>query len=468
MKTTFSLRTRLTVFYTVVFGVLLAVLATVSYRVLAEQLDSDATASLLEMTSGLHGYLRFSGGKPEIVYDSSDPDEAAFVLRATRFYQIYDATTGAMLAQSEAIEPLGVIFTPREVKSFLDQPRLHDILTDYGRIRLTNSVIVGDKPADVFLLQVGTSLAASDAALHRFLQLLLWGTPAGLLIAIFVGRWMAGVALTPLERFAAAARTIDAANLRQRLPVRGSGDELDEVAHAFNETLARVEDAVGEMRQFSTAIAHELRTPIAALRGEIELAAMKPGATEEQRAAAASQLEELDKLKRLIEQLLTLARAESGQIPLEHVRVELAPLVGSIVEQLEPVAQARDLTLRADIRAHPAILGDRPWIERLLLNLLDNAFKFTPSGGTVSVRVAEDDADAVLEVSDTGVGMTPEVVPHVFERFYRGDPARSAGGFGVGLGLSLVKWIVDRHSGSVTAAAEPGAGACFTVKIKKI
>jgi heavy metal sensor kinase len=287
--------------------------------------------------------------------------------------------------------------------------------------------------------------------------------PAGLLIAVIVGRWMAGVALTPLARFAAAARTIDAANLQQRLPVRGTGDELDEVAHAFNDTLARVEDAVGEMRQFSTAIAHELRTPIAALRGEIELAAMKPGTSDEQRQVFASQLEELDKLKRLIDQLLTLARAESGQIPLAHARVDLAPLVESIVEQLEPVAQAQDLTLAAEIADQPAILGDAGWIERLLLNLLDNAFKFTPPGGTVTVRLSALDGRAVLEVRDTGVGMTPDVLPHVFERFYRGDPARSAGGFGVGVGLSLVKWIVDRHNGTVTVVSAPGSGARFTV-----
>jgi len=292
--------------------------------------------------------------------------------------------------------------------------------------------------------------------------------PGGVLIAVLVGRWMAGVALTPLARFAAAARTIDAGNLRQRLPLRGTGDELDEVAYAFNDTLARVEDAVGEMRQFSTAIAHELRTPIAALRGEIELAAMRPGATDEQRETAASQLEELDKLKRLIDQLLTLARAESGQIPLARARVPLAPLVESIVEQLEPVAQAHDLTLLAEVTAGPAIEGDASWIERLLLNLLDNAFKFTPAGGAVTVRLSETDRDAVIDVLDTGVGMAPDVVPHVFERFYRGDPARSAGGFGVGVGLSLVKWIVDRHGGTVTAAGAPGAGARFTVTIKKI
>jgi heavy metal sensor kinase len=466
VKTKFGLRTRLTVFYTLIFGVLLMVLAAVSYRVLAQQLDSDATATLTEMTNGLHGYLRFDEGKPSIVYDNTDPNEAEFVQRATRFYQIYDATTGALLTQSDALEPLGVLFTPQEVKRLRDQS-FHDVQTDYGRIRLTNSVVTGDSPTDLFLLQVGVSLAPSDAALRRFRRLLLWGMPAGLLIAVIAGRAMAGLALAPLARLAAAARTIDAANLQQRLPVRGTGDELDKVAQSFNDTLARVEDVVGEMRQFSTAIAHELRTPIAALRGEIELAARKAGATDEQREVLASQLEELDKLKRLIDQLLTLARAESGQIRLAHERVELAPLVSSIVEQLEPVANAQGLQLVETITAQPAIEGDASWIERLLLNLLDNAFKFTPPGGAVTVNLSERDGQAVLEVSDTGVGMTPDVVPHVFERFYRGDPARS-GGFGVGLGLSLVKWIVDRHNGTVTAAGTPGLGARFTITLKSL
>jgi heavy metal sensor kinase len=466
VKTKFGLRTRLTVFYTLIFGVLLMVLAAVSYRVLSQQLDSDATATLTEMTNGLHGYLRFDEGKPSIVYDNTDPNEAEFVQRATRFYQIYDATSGALLTQSDALEPLGVLFTPQEVKRLRDQS-FHDIQTDYGRIRLTNSVVTGDSPTDLFLLQVGVSLAPSDAALRRFRRLLLWGMPAGLIIAVIAGRAMAGLALAPLARLAAAARTIDAANLQQRLPVRGTGDELDKVAQSFNDTLARVEDAVGEMRQFSTAIAHELRTPIAALRGEIELAARKAGATEEQREILASQLEELDKLKRLIDQLLTLARAESGQIRLAHERVELAPLVSSIVEQLEPVANAQGLQLIENITARPAIEGDASWIERLLLNLLDNAFKFTPSGGSVTVSLSDREGQAVLEVTDTGVGMTPDVVPHVFERFYRGDPARS-GGFGVGLGLSLVKWIVDRHSGTVTAAGTPGLGARFTITLKSL
>ena len=464
---TLALRTRLSVFYTIVFGVLLTAIAAVSYRALAQQLDSDATVSLIELTNGLHGYLHFERATPEVQYDASDPQETAFVQRATRFYQIYDGTTGALLVQSDAIEPLGLTFTPAEVKSFHDEPRLHDIQTDYGRIRLTNSVITG-APGQTYLLQVGASLAAMDSALTRFLQLLLWTVPAGLFVAILAGRWMATIALGPLLRFADAARRIDVTNLRQRLPVRGVHDELDDVAQAFNETLARVEDAVGEMRQFSTALAHELRTPIAALRGEIELAAMRPGAGDEDRRAAASQLEELDKLKRLIDQLLTLARAESGQIPLSRERVDLGALAASAVEEVELVAQANGLELRCDAAPDVAVYGDAEWLERLLLNLLDNAFKFTPRGGRVLVRVSADAGQARLEVADTGIGMPPDVLPHVFERFYRADPARSSSERGVGLGLSLVKWIVDRHEGTIEALSGPGQGSTFRVDIKKI
>jgi heavy metal sensor kinase len=461
-----TLRTRLTVFYTAIFGVLLTALATVSYRALQQQLDSDATASLIELTNGLHGYLHIDDGKPDFEFDRNDPDESAFVRRATRFYQIYDGASGALIDQSEGMEPLGLTFTPAEVKSFHDQPRLHDIQTDYGRIRLTNSVIAAGH--QTYLLQVGASLAGMDSTLTKFLRLLVWGVPAGLIAAVFAGRWMAGIGLAPLARLAHEARAIDAGNLRQRLPVRGTRDELDDVAVAFNDALARLEDAVGEMRQFSTALAHELRTPIAALRGEIELAAMKPGTSDEQRTVAASQLEELDKLKRTIDQLLTLARAESGQIPLTHSRVELAPLVESTVEQLEPVAQAQGLTLGLEVTARPSVDGDAEWLERLLLNLLDNAFKFTPRGGQVLVHVGAVDTQAVLEVRDTGIGMPADVLAHIFERFYRGDPARSSSIFGVGLGLSLVKWIVDRHHGTVTAASEPGRGSCLTVHIKKV
>jgi heavy metal sensor kinase len=466
---TFSLRTRLIVLYTVIFGVLLTTIGISAYRLFARQLDDDATANLIELTNGLHGYLRIDDGEPTLVYDDTDPEEAAFVQRATRFYQVYNATTGKLLVQSDGLAPMALTLSPEEVKSFRDNPRLWTPETDYGRIRLSNTLITDDA-GGTYLLQVGFPLKVPvDDPLSHFLKLLLWGGPIGLVAAVIFGRWMARLALAPLTRFAAAARAIDVTNPRERLPVRGARDELDAVAVAFNETLARIENVMGEMRQFSTALAHELRSPIAALRGEIELLAMKADIDDSTyRQSAGSQLEELDKLKRMIDQLLTLARAESGQIPLAHQRVELGPLVTSVVEQVEAVAEAAGLSLTAEVVDEAAVNGDPEWLERLLLNLLDNGFKFTERGGQIKVRLTTQGDMARLEVQDTGVGMPADVVPHVMERFYRADPARSPSLQGVGLGLSLVKWIVDRHHGTIEIDSHPGRGSTFIVNIKKI
>jgi heavy metal sensor kinase len=304
-----------------------------------------------------------------------------------------------------------------------------------------------------------------DEALDRFLALVLWSVPVGLVAAGLVGRWMAGRALAPLVRLATATRGIHVTNLGQRLPVRGANDELDQVAHAFNDTLAQLDQAVGDMRQFSAALAHELRTPLAALRGETELALLSVRSPEESARALASQLEELDKLARLINELLTLARAEAGEIPFTLVDVDLSKLAASIVEQLEPVAQVRGIDLVSDAAAGVVVVGDSGWIERLLLNLLDNAIKFTDAGGRIVVRVWREREVACLDVSDTGKGIAPEALPHVFDRFYQADPSRSSGYEGAGLGLTLAKWIADRHGATLQVRSEPGRGTTFSLRM---
>ena len=272
---------------------------------------------------------------------------SAFIEKATRYYQIYDANDGRLLLQSPALEPLGLHYIPAEVQAFRESPRVYEMRTDQGRLHISSSVIT-PTPGEAYLLQVGVSLDRADLALERFERLLLLSVPLGLLAVIVAGRWMVGRALAPLVRLAAATRTISVANLQQRLPVRGAGDELDEVSLAFNDLLARQEQAIGEMRQFSAALAHELRTPLAVLRGETELALRRPGPLEEQRRRLTSQLEEFDKLSRLIGRLLTLARAESGEIPIARARVDLAACAVSIVEQLEPVAEARQIALSCE------------------------------------------------------------------------------------------------------------------------
>ncbi len=304
-----------------------------------------------------------------------------------------------------------------------------------------------------------------DAALTRYRDLLIWRVPASLLVAAFAAWWFAGFALRPLSRVAAAASEINVKTLDRRLPVRGVRDELDQVADAFNQTLGRLEHAVGEMRQFSAALAHELRTPLAALRGEIELGLRAPGTSDAQQHAFASQIEEIDKVARLIDRILTLARAESGQIRLNLEPVDLGTMAAAIVEQLVPVAEAQSIAVQGEYARGVVVDGDRGWLERLLLNLLDNAFKFTKAAGRVDVRVFRARDAGRIEVQDTGIGLSPDDAQRVFERFFRADPARSSATDGAGLGLSLVQWIAEEHHGTITVTSRLGEGTTFTVTL---
>jgi len=464
---TLPLRARLAVSATVVFAVLIGALAVASYTVLARQLDADASARLAELTEGLHGYLRFHDDVPSVEFDASDGDQVSFVQEATRYYQIYEAGSGRLLFQSSALAPLGLRMTPERVRGSMASLRPFDVATDYGRLRVSNSLVPG-AGATTYLLQVGVTLAPNDAALRRYRDLLLLGVPACLIVAGAGSWWLSAFALAPLIRLAGAAREIDVRTLERRLPIRGVDDELEDVTRAFNGVLERLDHAVGEMRQFSAALAHELRTPLAALRGEIELALGRLGTGDANRDHLASQIEEIDRLKRLIEQILTLARAEAGQIPLTFAALDAGELAAALVEQLEPVAQARGIALTCECAPGAVVRGDGEWLRRLLINLLDNALKFTHEGGRVSVRVAPAGDRVTIAVRDTGVGIASADRPHVFERFFRADPSRSSSTEGTGLGLSLVQWIVERHGGSVGLESEVGSGTTFTVTLPGI
>lgn len=454
--------TRLTLVYTGVLAVLLAALGFVAYRVLSAQLEAAASSDLKELTDGLHGYLHLDNGAPVLSYDRRDPAQVAFVETATRFYQLYDLATGEPVVQSPAISPMAVGFTAAEVREFGAREGVRDILTDQGRLRFSSTVVrLG--PGHAYLLQVGVLLGGVDRALREFLSLLLWGIPIGVLLAAAAGRWMAGRSLAPMRDLSAAARSIGVHALDRRMPVRGAGDEPDQVAIAFNETLERLEASVAEMRQFSAALAHELRTPLAALRGEIETTLLHPRTPDEYQRGLISQLEEIDKLSRMVSQLLTLARAESGEITLARDPVDLAALVQSIVSQLETLAEAKGLSLICDAPSPVVVTGDAGWLERLVLNLLDNAIKFTPEGGRVTLSVAARDGTAELTLRDTGIGVPAADLPRIFERFYRADSARSPQIEGTGLGLTLAKWIADRHDASITANSVEGEGTTIGV-----
>jgi heavy metal sensor kinase len=459
-----TLRTKLTLFYSITVSVLLSGFGLVYYRVLSVGLDRDITQDVIDRASGLRGYLRFEEGLPVFDYDPNDPDELSFINTATRYYQVYEVRTGMLLAESDELRATGIQYLPQDLIRYAQiPPSLIDLQTDQGKIRLRNEAVPVE--GDIYLLVVGASMRQMEDALSSFLKALAWLIPTGVLLAAIASWFMAGKALQPVAELGKVAGEIAVTSLNRRLPVRGTNDELDHLAIEFNDTLARLEKAVGEMKQFTASISHELRTPLAVLRGEAEVALMEADSTQQYRRVLSSQLEEFEKLSRMINQLLTLARAESGEVAIAHEAVNFSHMARSLAEQLEPVAASKDVTLSWKCDPEVMLRGDASWIERVILNLADNAIKFTRPGGHVWITVTRNGHDAVLEVADDGIGIVPEAVPHIFERFYRADPSRANRADGAGLGLSLVKWAVDQHHGSVQVDSTPGNGTRFVVKI---
>jgi signal transduction histidine kinase len=260
-----------------------------------------------------------------------------------------------------------------------------------------------------------------------------------------------------------AARRIEAEDLTKRIPALSSGDELERLAAVLNDMLARLERSFGAARRFSADAAHEFRTPLTILKGEIEVALKSREASAEMRQALVSCLEEVERLNSLVEDLLLMARMEGNALSARPTRVNLAQVVEDVAPALgELAARAGN---RCTISPAPPL-----WIEgydsllfRLVFNLAENAIKYTPAGGKVEVSLQPQNGSAVLEVKDNGPGIAAEVLEHIFDRFYRGDPAREGGG--TGLGLALVRSIVQLHQGQIRVSSTVGQGSCFQVTL---
>ncbi len=459
--TPLSLRARLTLFYSAVLTVLLAVFGLIFYNALGLVIERRLTDELTTRAQYLANHERISNGGPQLVFNPDNREEAYLVHSAARYYQVFQLPSGTLVVQSQELDLLGVRLSPEAARSLANAPEYSDLQLEQERLRFHNAIMPGNNES--YLVRVGIPLTPADDAQRGFLRSLLFLTPIGVLLAAAVGWEMSRRALRPMRTLANAARQIDIEQLQQRLPTRGTNDEVDEVAHAFNETLARLENSVGQMQQFTASISHELRTPLTALRGEAEIALLEARSVDEYKHVLASQLEEFDKLSHMINQLLVLASAEAGEIQWTDQRVDLSALTASLADQLDPVATNKKITLETDVPPNINIRGDASWIERVILNLLDNAIKFTPEGGRVKISVTAEAGQVILRVQDNGIGIPPESLPHIFDRFYRAEPSRSKQIEGVGLGLALARWIVEKHRGRILAESQPGQGTTLTV-----
>ncbi len=473
---THGLRFTLTAVYTLVFTLLLIGVALFFRQSLANSLDEQAHDDLDQNWAVVKAYLRINNDPGQRNYhtewhvDQDDPDEKSAVAVVQKCFVIADAN-GHVLDGSSNYEELGLNKSD-EIRSVLQaKGAVFSNRYDSDRVpwQIRASSINGeDDPGQKFYVAIGTSLADNRKLLNGFTLRIVLLVPLAVLTGCIMGWIFAGRALTPVLEVASTAERISGSNLSLRIPVRGARDEIDRLIETFNQMIERIENSFNQVRQFSTDVSHELRTPITVVRGQLEVALFTAKTVEQYRDAIVDSLADIERLSQIVRALLLLSQAETGQVVLQKQSLDLVEIAEGIVDQFQIPAEGAGVTLQfLPSVAHCRGEFDRVQIERMLSNLLSNAVKFTPEGGDVRVSISRLDDTAELRVEDTGEGIPPEHLPHIFDRFYRvrGAGEQASPEKGLGLGLSFVSWIVRAHNGTVDVQSEVGKGTKFIVRL---
>jgi len=461
-----SIRTRLTLAYTTVLATVIVVFATALYYLLTLNLltgidrQLEATADRVVSSTQVRISPLSFGRVLEV------PNLDLLTLPGL-YIQVYDVSAGLIVDRSDT---LGEGALPLESATrdlvLSGQPSIESLEVGNQRMRVSSLPLRADGEV-VGIVQVGTSLVQVDQTQRQLLSILVIGGLVAIAVSAILGALLARAALDPMDQITQTAIAIShTEDLSRRLAVRGPQDEVGRLAATFNEMLLRLETLFRTQRRFVADVSHELRTPLTTIQGNVEL--LRRGAAEDpeaRRETLADIESEVARMSRLVADLLLLARMDAG-VELDVGPVELDTLLLDVYRQAQVMSDGTDVRLGNEDQA--VIQGDADRLRQLFLNLVDNALKYTPRGGCVTLSVAKTEGWVQVVVADTGVGIPPEDlqpgpsgVPMIFERFYRADPARSRGG--TGLGLSIVHWIVQAHGGRIEVESSVGSGSTFTV-----
>lgn len=470
-----SLRFTLTAVYTAVFTLLLLGVIVLFREKLKNSLDEQAHEELKQLAAVVHANLRIlsDDGKTfrtKWYLDTEDPEENDTKGRIQRVIYIVDGN-GHPLEESHAYAALGVD-SPEQIRKVLNSNQAQYVeKTDPHHIRylVREFYVYGeDNRTQKFFVAIGTSLANNQKLLNDFTLLCVGLFPIVIVTGCAMGWVFAGRALTPVLEIARTAQRISGSNLSLRIPSRKAGDELDYLIETFNQMIERIEINFNQVRQFSTDVSHELRTPITVVRGQLEVALFTAQTAEQYRDAIISSLADIERLSAIVRALLLLSQAETGQVVLQKQPLDLVELAEATTDQFQIPAEGAEVKLAFHSNCDRCVGDfDRVQIERMLSNLLSNAIKFTPAGGRIDVNLDRDGDEAEIRVADTGRGIPPEHLPHIFDRFYRvrGPNEQASPEQGLGLGLSFVAWIVRAHNGTVDVRSQPGEGTTFRIRL---
>jgi two-component system OmpR family sensor kinase len=480
-----SVRVRLTVWYSAVLAIVLVLVSATTYFIvrktsmqrtdgdLAVLADSFLVTFQAELADApnMQGSAILSAARQSMVEHRSNND-IFFVLGPGG--EIIVSSNDTLSPGVRSDRSLASALASSEFQSFTKireskEVGLETIRAEHSRFRAYSRQFQAN--GQNYLLVILHSLHAQYEVLETIWLTFAWMILVGLLLAGTGGYILARRSMAPVVAMGAHARRIGATNLHERLPVLNANDELGQLATIFNDLLNRLDQSFERQRRFIADASHELRTPLAILRGEAEVAMSQQGRTAEDYLESLGILhEETSRLIKIVEDLFTLTRADSGQYPISHEDVYLEEVVADCAHSARTLAREKNIGLSVDAASECLVRGDRELLRRMILNLLDNAIKYSAEGGRVNVACLATTATCEVHVTDTGPGIPPELRDRIFERFFRADPARSRSGRegGAGLGLSIALWIAQAHHGRLELVGSDATGSHFALFLPRL
>lgn len=458
-----SIRVRLTIWYGGVLALIMLLFATALYVVMARALEDQIDRSLEEAAVAASRSLEEHRFGPFLLLDDLAQAFPELAL-IDKFFQIF-GPQGQVTLQSANIKTRDIPLSQTALQSSLQGRAVFETVRfrDEIPIRLLSYPIRHGQTL-VNILRVGTSLQPEKEMLARLVFVLLIGSPLAVAVSVLGGWFLAGRALRPVDDITLTAQRIAGGDLTQRIETT-SKDEIGRLANTFNNMIGRLEASIRQIRQFSADASHELRTPLTITKGETELALRKPRSPEVYRETLESNLEEIDRMSRIVEELMFLSRADLGEVHVASDPVQLDTLVQEIHMQAMVLGKEQQVSTTLGQIEPLRVSGDEWRLRELILNVVDNAVKYSLPRGTVELGLTQYRGMARVTVRDHGIGMTPEEQRLIFDRFYRTDAARAHAQKGTGLGLSICKWIAEAHRGTIEVASTFGQGSCFTISL---
>jgi two-component system, OmpR family, sensor kinase len=471
-----SVRVRLTLWYSLVLAVALVSLAVLTYLLYRHSISRRADSDLTQLAEAFVTTFNAELAAGATVKDAAHESIVEHRFRGTLFVLLDESgeVVGSSLdlptTNGSREMPAKEILSSEEFRSLANGAK-HELDRTHSLCGFRGLGMPLSAKGHAYTLVALQSLRPQREMMQDIRNTFLWAIPVALALASLGGYFLARKSLAPITAMATRASGMGAANLHDRLPVANERDELGQLALTFNQLLERLEASFEQQRRFMADASHELRTPVAILRGEAEVTLSQPArSAEEYRETVAILHGESERLSRIIEDLFTLARADAGQYPIELRDVYLDELAAEALVRARSLALSKNISLASAIEPDLPICAHETLLGRMLLNLLDNAIKYSPGGSTVTLECRRENDHYLVSVSDNGPGVPTELQPRLFERFFRGDKARARSDGeigGAGLGLSIARWIAEAHHGKLVLMRSNSSGSVFTATLPR-